>query len=193
VTTLASARRTIESLKPVAAEVPGAALAAVSLILVEGESGLETLLIRRVVRAGDPWSGQVAFPGGRRDPADPDLLVTAMREAREEVGVHLTAAESLGALDDLRPQSPTLPPVVVRPFTFGLARRPAIAISKAEVDHAFWLPLAALAAPGARRELTLMVRGAERTFQAYVIGDETIWGMTERILTPFAERLGVLR
>src|SRR3989442_10873051 len=82
--------------------------------------GLEALFIRRAQRADDPWSGQVALPGGRRDAGDADLFATAVRETREETGIDLAGAERLGRLDDLYPRTPTLPPVVVRPFVFAL-------------------------------------------------------------------------
>jgi len=192
VITLAAVRRALRDHRPQLADAPGARPAAVALILVEDTNGLEALFIRRAERAGDPWSGQVALPGGRHEPEDPDLLATAIRETREETGVDLAAAERLGALDDLYPRTPTLPPVVVRPFVFALARRAALAPSD-EVQRAFWLPLRRLAEPGVRRELTLTVRGVERTFPAYLVtDDELIWGMTERILTPFLDLVAQL-
>ena len=162
--TLATVRFALHDFRAKPERAPGASPAAVALILLEGPQGLETLLIRRAERADDPWSGQVALPGGRRDPADADLLGTAIREAHEETGVDLSTAERLGVLDDLYPRISTLPPVVVRPF---------------------WLPLASLTRRGVRRDLTLAVRGVERTLPAYVIDETVIWGMTERILTPF--------
>jgi 8-oxo-dGTP pyrophosphatase MutT (NUDIX family) len=163
--------------------------AAVALVLVEGAVGVEALFIRRAVRADDPWSGQVALPGGRRDPGDPDLVATAIRETREETGIDLSQAEPLGVLDDLAPVTRVLPPVVVRPFVFALPQRPAVHAS-AEVQHAFWVPLERLAEPGVRREVSLPVRGVERTVPAYLIGDDVIWGMTERIVTTFLNLTG---
>ena len=183
-TSLAAVRRALRDHRPTSDQAAEARPAAVALILLEGSQGLETLFIRRAVRAGDPWSGQVALPGGRRDPADPDLLATAIRETREETGVELSGAERLGVLDDLFPRTPTLPPVVVRPFVFGLATRPAL-IPSQEVERAFWLPLARFSESGVRRDVVLTVGGSERAFPAYLFGDEVIWGMTERILTPF--------
>jgi 8-oxo-dGTP pyrophosphatase MutT (NUDIX family) len=190
--TLASVRRALEGHAPRAAEAPGARPAAVALVLVPGTRGVEVLLIRRAERADDPWSGQVAFPGGRQDPGDPDLLATAIRETREETGVDLARAERLGVLDDLVPNTPTLPSVVVRPFVFTLSERPALAAEQGEVARAFWVALARLAARGARQDLVLMVRGVERTFPAYRVGADVIWGLTERILTPFMRLLGAL-
>jgi 8-oxo-dGTP pyrophosphatase MutT (NUDIX family) len=158
--------------------------AAVAILLRDGAEGggLEALFIHRAERAGDTWSGQMAFPGGRRDPGDADLLATAIRETREEIGIDLALAERLGELDDLHPRTPVLPPIVVRPFVFGLVERPAITLST-EVQDAFWASFRALAAPGAWREVTIQHRGAPRTLPAYVLENRTIWGMTERILT----------
>lgn len=158
--------------------------AAVAIVLRDGDDGLEALFIHRAERAGDTWSGQIAFPGGRRDPDDADLRATALRETREEIGVDLAAAEFLGTLDDLHPRTPVLPPVVVRPFVFGLIDRPAVALS-AEVQAAFWVPFRSLLAPGVRQEITIYHPGMPpRTLPSYVIGKHTIWGMSERILTP---------
>jgi len=158
--------------------------AAVAVMLHDGDEALEVLFIHRAVRAGDTWSGQIAFPGGRREPSDVDLLATAIRETREEVGVDLANAERLGVLDDLHPRTPVLPPVVVRPFVFALTARPTIIVSP-EVQDAFWASFRALQAPGARGEVVIDHPGIpRRVLPAYTLGDRTIWGMSERILTP---------
>ena len=184
--TLEQVRRALRSYRPAVVDAPEALPAAVALILYEGTAGVEALFIKRAQQAGDPWSGQLALPGGRREPADADLLATAVREAREETGIDLAGVERLGALDDLYPRTPTLPPVVVRPYVFAVRSRPAL-VPDVEVERAFWVPLAHLGEPGVRRELTLAVRGVERTFPAYQLGDDVLWGMTERIITPFVQ------
>src|SRR5574342_1183890 len=85
--TLETARSKLRDYRPT--EIPyetGMIAAAVAVILHDSDDGLETLFIHRAVRVGDTWSGQIAFPGGRREPADPDLLTTAIRETFEEIG-----------------------------------------------------------------------------------------------------------
>src|SRR5207249_4979472 len=190
--TLARVRDALEDHRAKPETAPEARPAAVALILLEGppSHGLEALFIRRAERSDDPWSGQVALPGGRYDPGDVDLLVTAIRETREETGVDLSAAERLGVLDDLYPRTPTLPAVVVRPFVFALASRPTL-VPGVEAARVFWLPLDRLSQRGVRRDFTLPVRGVERTFPAYVVDEIVIWGMTERILTPFLKLISV--
>ena len=184
--TLAAVRRALRDHHPQVADAPDARPAAVALVLLEGPQGLELILIKRAERGDDPWSGQIALPGGRYEVGDRDLEATAVRETSEETGVDLSGAERLGALDDLYPRTSLLPPVVVRPFVFALTRRAALVPSD-EVQRAFWLPLGRLSDPGVRREVTVTVRGGAHTLPAYLVDDDLIWGMTERILTPFVD------
>ncbi|HEX5387408.1 MAG TPA: CoA pyrophosphatase [Gemmatimonadales bacterium] len=157
----------------------GALWAAVALVLVPGPVSL--LLIRRAEREGDPWSGQVGLPGGRRSAADADLLRTAMRETREEVGLALDSARPLGRLDDIAPMTPTLPPIAVRPFVFALDRRLPLT-PNGEVASAHWIELGRLFAPDAMRETEVAIRGTRRVVPAYLVDDLVVWGMTHRIL-----------
>ena len=92
--------------------------AAVALILRETrDDDVELLFIKRATREDDPWSGQIALPGGRHQASDASLEETAVRETREEVGLELDRHGAIiGALDELRPRTAVLPPVIVRPF-----------------------------------------------------------------------------
>jgi 8-oxo-dGTP pyrophosphatase MutT (NUDIX family) len=159
----------------------------VALLLVPDPDAI--LLIRRAERAGDPWSGHVGLPGGRRDPSDADLLATAIRETAEEVGCHLTPADLLGTLDDVWPQTPLPRVVIVRPAIFALPSRPQLTLS-AEVAEAFWVPLETLRAPDVYREALVQLRGEMRRFPAYHLKDALVWGLTERVLTPVVAMLG---
>jgi 8-oxo-dGTP pyrophosphatase MutT (NUDIX family) len=164
---------------------PGAIQAAVAVVLGRYASDdPELLLIKRAEREGDPWSGQMALPGGRRETRDVDLLQTALRETHEETGIDLNGHAPLGELDDLHPRSKFLPPIVVRPFVFGLAGRPAVTASD-EVTLYMWVPLSELKASSQRSHV--VVRGVPLDVASYVLGPHVVWGMTERILKPIIE------
>ena len=155
--------------------------AAVALLLVPDPDRL--LLIRRAERQGDPWSGQLALPGGRREPGDTDLLATALRETEEEVGFRALPSHPPVQLDDLAPTTPVLPPVVVRPWVLVLGEEPALRLS-GEVAATTWVPLDLLAHPERYREGEVSVRGAPRRVTGYHLTEGLLWGMTERIVTP---------
>src|SRR5438876_1874566 len=79
--------------------------AAVAALLHDDPSGPRVLLMKRVYRTGDPWSGHISLPGGGYHAPDPDLLATAIRETQEELGIDLHAARYLGPLPALQPFS----------------------------------------------------------------------------------------
>jgi len=163
---------------------------AVSVILAPGPSGLEALFIRRAERAGDPWSGHIGLPGGRREGADAGLLDTAIRETLEEIGVKLTRASLLGALDDLEPTMPTKPPLLIRPFVFGLDARPVIGTSD-EVTDSYWIPLESLHA--ARGKATVSIKEKALEVPCFRVANLpeglVIWGLTYRIIGGLLPRL----
>ncbi|HEX6006859.1 MAG TPA: NUDIX domain-containing protein, partial [Burkholderiales bacterium] len=105
-------RRAFEQHAPVPAErYEGAREAAVALLL-RAHDELELLLIKRAEQESDPWSGHVALPGGRRNRHDSDLLHTALRETEEEVGIAVGRdLQLIGALDEVSPRNPRLPPL----------------------------------------------------------------------------------
>ncbi len=148
------------------------------------------LLIRRADRAGDPWSGHMALPGGRREPGDPDLLITAIREANEEVKLELAPQQLLGVLEDVVPRTPVLPPIAVRPYVFLLPHRPALVLNP-EVASARWVLLDELLLPQAYHPVRLEVGGQSREVPAFELEDAIVWGMTERILTGLLSHLRV--
>lgn len=169
-------------------QVVDAALTRAAVAVIAAPEPDAILLIRRAERPGDPWSGQMGLPGGRWGAADPDLQHTAIREATEEVGIDLLPGDLIGLLDDVAPRTPHLPPLMVRPFVFCLARRPAV-IANAEVAHHTWVGLDALLRPASYRPVSIEVGGAVREFPAYHVGPIPVWGMTERILAPLVDAL----
>ena len=165
---------------PIRADPTGRTEAAVAIVLTPAADGsLDMLLMKRAEMEGDPWSGQMAFPGGRRDAADASLLDTARRETREELGVELPEHSLLGVLDDLAPVTPTLPPVIVRPFVFGLPERSEVTLSS-EVSLHVWTSLGGL--PALARKTEIDIRGQRFLMPAYMVGDHVVWGMTHRII-----------
>lgn len=174
--------RRLAASMPVAVDEPGLFWAAVAIVVAPDPDAI--LLIRRAHREGDPWSGHMALPGGRAEPGDRDLVATAIRETGEEVGILLREEWMLGALDDVAPRTPVLPPVAVRPFVFRVPGRPELRLN-AEVADAEWLELARLADPAVHQEISINVSGASRHYPAFVLPGGVVWGMTERILTGF--------
>ena len=157
--------------------------AAVALIFRAGESGMpELLFIRRADYPGDPWSGQVAFPGGREETGDANLAITAIRETREETGLDLDCDGTvIGMLDDLRPTTTRLPDIIVRPYVVLLKRVRELLLSD-EVAMAFWVPLESLRRGESWRDTTVLARGVQMNRRAFHHEGQIIWGMTERIL-----------
>jgi 8-oxo-dGTP pyrophosphatase MutT (NUDIX family) len=163
--------------------------AAVALVFRLGADATpELLFVKRAEYPGDPWSGHVAFPGGRREPGDRDAWDTAARETWEETGLDLRRSGALlGTLDDLYPRNPALPNVVVRPHVAVAAPSSALALSD-EVAAAFWVPVGRLTDPDAARSSVVQARGRSLVVPSFVHEGHTIWGMTHRILTQLLER-----
>ena len=139
------------------------------------------LLIRRSERSGDPWSGHMALPGGRQDPTDSDLLTTAIRETREEVGIELVLEDLVGSLAPVIPRNPVLPPIAIQPFVFLLHQRPPLVLNP-EVARANWIELDRLLEVGTYGNTELEVAGIPRSVPAYRLEAGVVWGLTERVL-----------
>ena len=150
----------------------------------------ELLMIKRAEAVGDPWSGHIACPGGRMEPDDHDLAVTAVRETLEETGVDIARdGRLLGHLDDLSPRTPALPPIVIRPY-IALVRADVQIVPSAEVAEAFWVPISALRTVSAWTMGNVSVRGREVRVSVFRHGEYTVWGLTERVLRQFLAYAG---
>lgn len=154
------------------------ARSAVAALLRDGTHGAELLLIRRSHRPDDAWSGHLALPGGRVDPADRSYEETARRETHEEVGIDLLAPGCLllGALPPVLPRSNPFA-MTVHPFAWRVPDDVRERPDATEVAAAFWVPIRHLVEPAARVEHRL----GDRSFPGVSVGDDVLWGMTLRI------------
>jgi len=155
--------------------------ASVAVIFRDAQDDEEVLLIRRAEREGDPWSGQVAFPGGMVSAADRSFEDTAMREAAEEVGVDLSGGAAIfrGYMRDLRARTKE---VVVVPAVFKLVSLSSLKPNQ-EVASCEWASLGELASEEARSSYLIPRSGGQIPFPCIVHRGLVIWGLTERILS----------
>lgn len=164
--------------------------AAVAFILRDTERGPEGLFIERATRDGDPWSGNIGFPGGRVEPEDGSLRETAERETREEVGLDLSQREHLGRLSDI---AGAHLPVRLACFVYLVTGEPPLLLSD-EVTEAFWVPLAAFTVPERRITARILFRDRTITTPAIILPQADkplLWGITYRLVSEFLEITGV--
>ena len=157
--------------------------AAVALILQLREGELGVLMIRRADREGDPWSGQMAFPGGRMDETDAHGYAVAVRETEEEVGLALGPQDQcIGRLSEInaRPRRGTFG-MTVSPFVFRLEREVEFTPNY-EVAEVVWVPLEFLLDSDNREEMVWDDRGMKISMPCYKDGGRTIWGLSLMML-----------
>lgn len=164
--------------------------AAVTAVLREAPSGPELLFIRRAEHEDDPWSGDLAFPGGRVDPGDDGPRAAALRETLEEVGLDLSGARELGRLSDVMGNAES---IRVSAFVYGIEGDPKL-VPNYEVREAFWCPLAHCADPARQewREFRYLDQ-AKRLPSIRLLEDErapVLWGITYKFLDDFMAKIG---
>ncbi len=164
--------------------------AAVLIPLFRQAGEWHTLFIHRTAPPHDPHGGQVAFPGGQQEPADPSPAATARREAEEEIGLPPQAVRVLGML----PPHRTVSNFWITPVVGGIPWPLTLHLSENEVVRAFAVPLAWLRDPAHRTHRTRslgpgmpMIRSI--FFQPYE--GEIIWGATARMVLTLLEALGL--
>lgn len=185
---LEAVRRRLRGRKPSCVQdAPRRAAVAAILRQAEPVDGAEILLIRRAEHPRDPWSGHMAFPGGRKDPADPSLLHTAARETAEEVGIDLhRQAELVGQLDDLPAIARGRPVgLVITPFVFALVETPVLVMDAGEVAEALWAPLGPLLRGEAHTTRPYDHEGQRFLLPAFDVRGRVVWGLTYEMLQSF--------
>lgn len=172
--------------------VPTGKHAAVAAVLHDTDGGSELLFIERAEHPHDPWSGHMAFPGGRVDPGDVSARHAAERETREEVGLDLAGAELLGRLDDVEGAPPGFDSLVVSAFVYHLDRRTAPRPNH-EVRDVLWVPTAHLQDQDRRVPFYWPRDQRDMHYPGILVGApdrHVVWGLTYRFLELFFVALG---
>ncbi|MEM8925911.1 MAG: CoA pyrophosphatase [Actinomycetota bacterium] len=162
--------------------------AAVAAVFAPGAEGTELLFIQRATVDRDPWSGQMAFPGGRVEAGDADTIATAVRETGEELGLDIGGALHLGPLADVDGGRGTDRSIVVSAHCFWLDR-PQPLHPNYEVAAGLWLPFDQLL--DRRRYIDYLYPPAGARFPGIQLDEpsQVIWGLTLRLLADLMERL----
>ncbi|MET1001971.1 MAG: CoA pyrophosphatase [Acidimicrobiia bacterium] len=187
--TLDEVRTRLALIAPVGAAVPlvsGSVPAAVLIPLFEADGDVSVILTKRPDTMPS-HQGEIAFPGGKHDPAvDNDLRATALREAREEIGLDPDAVEIVARLEGIGTVASRF---TITPFVGFLAGRPLLTPDPREVVRVFEVPLSELMADGVFREERWDTWRNDLDIHFYELVDETVWGATARILTGFLAHL----
>lgn len=165
--------------------VPQTQFAAVAAVF---DANLDVLLIGRAIHPADPWSGHIAFPGGRVEPGDDGPVAAAIRETHEEVGLTLTLSHLLGQLDDLAAVGGR-PGMVIRPFVFFVPEARPPLVPNHEVASIFWRPLGSLLADEGRTTMNWTHGGASLTLPCVWFDDRRLWGLTLRMIDDLLDRI----
>ena len=178
--TIETFRETLADYTPAEVAVEeGMTRAAVAAVLRPGAEGTELLFIHRAEDPRDPWSGHMAFPGGRVDPGDPDPMAAAIRETREEVGLELDAVgEPIGRLADMRAIGRGKPlSMVISPFVFVVNTVPPL-VPNHEVAAVVWVPTDFITDRSNRETMPYRRGGLSMELPCYRYQGHLIWGLT---------------
>jgi len=163
--------------------------AAVALVLRERDGDLDALFIRRAEHEGDPWSGHLAFPGGRIDPTDTGPRMAAERETLEELELDLSASRLLGQLSDVPGHAES---ICVSAFVYALDGDPPLKPNH-EIRAAFWTPLHHMTDPARQAEKRFTYLEHAMALPTVRLLDDprapVLWGITYKFMDEFMRRI----
>lgn len=149
--------------------------AAVNILLSQNEhNDLQILMIKRAIFPGDRWSGQMGFPGGKNEPEDHSIRMTAHREMWEECGIDINQCSPLGRLSDVQaaPYKPMQKTLTISPFVYEAEAKLEFTLSN-EVAKTFWIPLSIFTEENRQYR---MIR--EHKLAYFTYAGEKIWGLS---------------
>lgn len=169
---------------------PDVRQAAVAIVIKENATDLDLLFIKRATVQGDPWSGQMAFPGGHMDATDESLIMAAIRETEEETGVQLSLDQCIGTISHQRPASRSRgDSMIVAPYVFGIHSDP-ILVPNHEVEDIVWGSVSKMVDGTLHGTESFVFNGNTASFNGYQLAYERfVWGLTYRTLQTFFEVL----
>ena len=169
---------------------PARVEAAVALVLRENEGDLDALFIRRAEHDGDPWSGDLAFPGGRIDPTDADGRAAAERETLEEVGLDLGAGRPIGRIGDVLGFAES---IRVSAYVYAIAGDPPLRPNY-ELREAFWSPLSHSDDPARQEMRDFTYMDHTSSMPTIRLMDDSrapvLWGITYKFMDDFMGVIG---
>lgn len=166
--------------------------ACVSVILLQEQKHLEILFIERQKNPSDPWSGHIAFPGGKKSINDQDFLDAAIRETKEEIGLHLDRTSFIGQLDDLQGRkSGVLQNFFIRPYLFLIEKNvtPKFQLNQNEVASVHLIRLENLIINPKIIYFDYNYQGQQISLPSLPLNKNKIWGLTYLILRNLQEHL----
>jgi len=159
--------------------------AAVMLLLVKGEKTLDVLFIKRPDHPKDPHSGQIGFPGGRREEEDTSFEGCALRETYEEIGIPASSIQVLGALSKLYVFASNN---LVYPYVGYLDHMPNLTLQEAEVEQVIVAPMTYFDSPDVIKHKDIHIKGhILKQVPYYHLKGQTLWGATAMIFTEWIQ------
>lgn len=170
-----------------AESAPATRRASVAIVLAGDSEARSVCFVERASRPGDPWSGDVAFPGGWAKHEDESLRAAAMRETHEEIGLALADTHHVGDIAPMRiPRVRSGIGLLGTSVFYVGESRPGLRLEQREIADAFWVPIAHLHHPDNRTVVHWARSGPPRPRPAIMFDGRVIWGLTYRVLVRFS-------